>query len=129
DGGVPTVPGDTDVFWHIRFSIVEGTEPGQVRRRLPREFDKMQSIPRDSALALARAVSSEVRDPIADREWWMIGEISELLLERLNGIRHNAPWPQVRDELRQFVHYLQNMSGLPDYESLFKRLRDEYIAL
>ena len=129
DEGVPTVLGDTVAFWHIRFSIVEGIEPSRVKRRLPDEFEMTQSMPRDSPLAPAQAVPSEVRDAAAVRKWWILGEQFELQLGRLNNLQPEASWPHVRRELRHFAHYFQNMSGLPDYESLYNRLMGEYVAL
>ena len=112
DSGVPTTPEDTNLYYHIRFGLIEDIDLTPLlpnfcvmTRKLDSSFVRNISIGQDLMYD-----TQLMKDESIEEVWRMIGEQSEWVIKLLNSFKDsiNVPYPYVG----QFLHYYANMTQL-----------------
>ena len=108
--GVPTVTSDPDAYWHIRFALLPGKTEDELAAALPPCCLWLNHMPEQNTRYIGGLDASLMQNPDVAKQWQLIGLESELMLHVVSLYREDAHPGQVRLDMSQYAHFVDNMA-------------------
>lgn len=113
ESGVPTTADDRNLYFHLRFGLKEEVNPELLNKRLPDACLDMkgEKIRQIRPSEIAGVNKSLLKNEEIEEAWRIIGGQSEWVIDMLSIYKEEIEVPV--DQVRQFMHFYPNMTGLP----------------